>query len=337
MGAGHDLGLGLLVLAAGAGGAARRGLLGGGSRRGRLLGGGGRGLLGGGLLRLGGGGAAPRLGGRGLLGSGLLSGAGSSARLRRLLGRQPRRRPALLGGGCSSPRAAGLLRRSFGARRPRPSVSSGCGSLPSGHQALYLHRGGLLCLMRMLRARVDFSLRSCCATKPVARQHPLTASLRTSSGRRSIISSKVRERRSAREAAVAVVALLLALVARHRHLLGVDDDHEVADVAVRRVLRLALATERVGDLGREPAERLARWRRRRASCARGLLEWLRRSSWSSCGAHEVSGHRALGRVHLPARVPGRVRGTLITVSDGRLASPGCYPVILISGLGRRLL
>src|SRR5882762_10042286 len=27
--------------------------------------------------------------------------------------------------------------------------------------------------------------------------------------------------------------------------------------------------------------------------------------------------RALGRVHLPARVPGRVRGTLITVSDRR--------------------
>ena len=40
-------------------------------------------------------------------------------------------------------------------------------------------------------------------------------------------------------------------------LLGVDDDDEVAGVAVRRVLGLALAAQRVGDLGREAAERLA--------------------------------------------------------------------------------
>ena len=86
---------------------------------------------------------------------------------------------------------------------------------------------------------------------------PLTASRMTSSGRRSSISSSVRDAEAARVAGVAVVALLLALVAGHRDLLGVDDDHEVADVAVRRVLGLALAAQRVGDLGGQAAERLA--------------------------------------------------------------------------------
>jgi hypothetical protein len=55
---------------------------------------------------------------------------------------------------------------------------------------------------------------------------------------------------------VAVVALLLALLAGHGDLLGVDHDHEVAHVAVRRVLGLALAAQRVGDLGGQAAERL---------------------------------------------------------------------------------
>src|SRR5206468_10457951 len=62
---------------------------------------------------------------------------------------------------------------------------------------------------------------------------------------------------AARIAGAAVVALLPALVARHGDLFGVDDDHEVADVAVRRELRLALAPQRVGDLRGEPPERLA--------------------------------------------------------------------------------
>ena len=55
---------------------------------------------------------------------------------------------------------------------------------------------------------------------------------------------------------MAVIELVLALVAGHRDLLGVDDDDEVAGVDVGRVLRLALAAERIGDLGRQPAERL---------------------------------------------------------------------------------
>ena len=54
-----------------------------------------------------------------------------------------------------------------------------------------------------------------------------------------------------------MVHLLVELLAGDRDLLGVDDDDEVAGVDVRRVLRLVLAAERVGDLRRETAERLA--------------------------------------------------------------------------------
>src|SRR5581483_9954770 len=61
---------------------------------------------------------------------------------------------------------------------------------------------------------------------------------------------------SARIARVAVVALLVELVARNLDLLRVHDDHEVASVDVRRVLRLVLAPQRVRDLRRETAERL---------------------------------------------------------------------------------
>jgi hypothetical protein len=39
-------------------------------------------------------------------------------------------------------------------------------------------------------------------------------------------------------------------------LLGVDDDDEVAGVDMRRVLRLALAAQGVGDAGRQPAQGL---------------------------------------------------------------------------------
>jgi hypothetical protein len=53
---------------------------------------------------------------------------------------------------------------------------------------------------------------------------------------------------------VAVVHLVVELVARDRDLLGVHDDDEVAGVDVRRVLRLALAAQRVGDLRSETPE-----------------------------------------------------------------------------------
>ena len=56
---------------------------------------------------------------------------------------------------------------------------------------------------------------------------------------------------------MAVVHLVVELVPRHRDLLRVDDDDEVARVDVRRVLRLALAAQHVGDLRREPPQDLA--------------------------------------------------------------------------------
>ena len=56
---------------------------------------------------------------------------------------------------------------------------------------------------------------------------------------------------------MAPVDLVGPLLAGDRDLLRVDDDDEVAGVAVGRVLRLALAAQHVGDLGRQPAQGLA--------------------------------------------------------------------------------
>lgn len=51
------------------------------------------------------------------------------------------------------------------------------------------------------------------------------------------------------------IKLFLRLVARELHLVGIDDDHEIAYVGVGRVLGLSLALEHRRDLAREPAER----------------------------------------------------------------------------------
>ena len=59
---------------------------------------------------------------------------------------------------------------------------------------------------------------------------------------------------AAGKAGVPVVALVGALVAGHLHLLGVDDDHVVAHVHVRRERRLVLAAEDLGDVRGEAAE-----------------------------------------------------------------------------------
>src|SRR3954466_5377528 len=58
-------------------------------------------------------------------------------------------------------------------------------------------------------------------------------------------------------AGMAVVHLRVELVAGDVDLLGVHDHDEVARVAVRRVLRLALAAQRVGDLRSQTPQRLA--------------------------------------------------------------------------------
>ena len=109
----------------------------------------------------------------------------------------------------------------------------------------------------MLGAGVDLQLRDLLPREPVLREHPLDRDAQHL-GRAPV---ELLAQRAAAQAAgiarVAVVPLLVELVARDLDLLRVHDDHEVAGVDVRRVLRLPLAAERVGDLGRETAERLA--------------------------------------------------------------------------------
>src|SRR5690606_12844687 len=59
---------------------------------------------------------------------------------------------------------------------------------------------------------------------------------------------------AARVARVAVRLLLLELLTREGHLLGVDDDDEVTHVHVRSKGGLVLATEDGGGVARETAE-----------------------------------------------------------------------------------
>src|SRR4249919_2912301 len=109
----------------------------------------------------------------------------------------------------------------------------------------------------MLGAGVDLQLRDLLPREPVLGEHPLHGDPKHL-GRPAVqLLAERPAAQAARIARVAVVALLVELVAGDLDLLRVDDDDEVARVDVRRVLRLALAAERVGDLGRETAERLA--------------------------------------------------------------------------------
>jgi hypothetical protein len=61
---------------------------------------------------------------------------------------------------------------------------------------------------------------------------------------------------AAGDAGVVVVELLVELVAREEHLVGVHDDDEVTRVLVRGVLGLVLAAQHVGDLAGEASEGL---------------------------------------------------------------------------------
>src|SRR3712207_6756367 len=110
----------------------------------------------------------------------------------------------------------------------------------------------------MLRAGVHLQLGQLLAGEPVAGEHALHGQADDLFG--TAVEHLLQRPRlqAAGIAGVPVVELLGALLARHRDLLGVDDDHEVARVDVRRVLRLALAAQRVGDLRGEPPEGLAR-------------------------------------------------------------------------------
>src|SRR3954452_1802763 len=109
----------------------------------------------------------------------------------------------------------------------------------------------------MLAAGVDLELRDLLPREPVLGKHPLHSDAEHL-GRPAVeLLAERPAAEPARIARVAVVTLLVELVAGDADLLGVHDDHEVAGVDVRGELRLPLAAERVGDLRREPAERLA--------------------------------------------------------------------------------
>ena len=185
--------------------------------------------------------------GRGLLGLGLrgvgppraassgCSGCGSSG----CLGRAPRPRAA--------PQPAA----------PRPAAPPGRRAARVPRSSLYLQGLRLLGRVGMVGPGVDLQLAQLLPGEAVAREHALD---RQPDDLLGLPLEHVPERahaQAARIARVAVVALLLALVARNRDLLRVHDDHEVADVAVRRVLRLALAAQGVCQLRGQPSERLA--------------------------------------------------------------------------------
>src|SRR4029450_6116849 len=109
----------------------------------------------------------------------------------------------------------------------------------------------------MFRTGVNLQLRQLLTSEPALREHPLHRRAQDFFGP----ALKLLAKRAAAEAAgiprVPVVALLVELVTGDLNLLGIHDDDEVAGVDMRGVLRLARATERVGDARREPAERLA--------------------------------------------------------------------------------
>ena len=109
----------------------------------------------------------------------------------------------------------------------------------------------------MLRPGVDLELADLRRGEPVLREHALD---RLADDLRRPALELLAQRALLQPAGVAGVPahhLRVELVPRHVDLLGVHDDHEVAGVDVGGVLRLALAAQRVGDLGRESAQGLA--------------------------------------------------------------------------------
>src|ERR1700712_3904774 len=108
--------------------------------------------------------------------------------------------------------------------------------------------------VRVAGTRVHLELLALRATEAVLGQHALDGLLDQPVG---VLVDHLTDRplaEAARVATVVVDELALALVARHRDLLGIDDDHEVTGVDVRRELRLVLATQQGGGVGGQPAE-----------------------------------------------------------------------------------
>src|SRR5918996_2125785 len=121
---------------------------------------------------------------------------------------------------------------------------------------LQLQRLRSLRLVRVLRACIDLELRQLRTREPVARQHALHRLAKDLRRPALELLAQCAAAQAARVARVAVVALLVELLAGDGDLLRVDHDDEVAGVDVRRVLRLVLAAEGVGDARRQPSEGL---------------------------------------------------------------------------------
>ena len=100
----------------------------------------------------------------------------------------------------------------------------------------------------MLGTSVNLSFMPCLRPSVFFGSMPLTACSMTRSG---VLGHGLGEGlglQSARMTGVMVVDLVQLLRAGHANLVRVDDDHEVAGVHVRRVLRLVLAFRRVAAL-----------------------------------------------------------------------------------------
>ena len=109
--------------------------------------------------------------------------------------------------------------------------------------------------MRVLGAFVDLELGDHLERELVLRQHPADGFLQNQLGLP--LQSRCRaDRFLARVAGVPAILFLLPLLAAELHLLGVDDDDEIARINMRRVLGTVLAHEQNGDAAGEPADDL---------------------------------------------------------------------------------
>src|SRR6266567_2880742 len=117
-----------------------------------------------------------------------------------------------------------------------------------------LERGRLLRLVRMVGPRINLELAQHLPAQRVLREHApdrlLDGPFRVP-GQQVAVGNRAQP---ARVAGVPVRALVGELVAAERDLLGVDDDHEVPGVHVRREDRLVLAAQQDGRLAGQPAE-----------------------------------------------------------------------------------
>src|SRR5215210_37695 len=109
----------------------------------------------------------------------------------------------------------------------------------------------------MLGPGVDLELADLRACQPVPRKHALDRLAQHLGWPALELFAQRPASQPARIAGMTVVHLRVELVAGDVDLLGVHDHDEVTGVDVRRVLRLALAAQRVGDLRSQTPERLS--------------------------------------------------------------------------------